>query len=1431
MDGVTPNSHVSGIVGNVEIRLDEDHEDPRTELDSHANMVVLGAHCFIFEWSGKTCAVQPFTSDLGTLKSVPIVDAAIAYDCPITHLSYVLLIRNALYMPNLKHNLIPPFLMREAGLVINDTAKIHCPDPTPLDHAVSFPDKELIIPLHLNGIFSFFHTRKPNEEELESLDKIFITPDSSWWNPYCRSFELNERSMTQYDGEITPLERQTRLLHDNQTTESFVSSVSLEQYDATVDTVAEHAFVAEDHKPAIGQDEDFLNALENRAEISKAMSTLGTIGSSSSQEDLFDGPSIYPIGLLENKLKTILSDMEFEGTMAHLNAVRSMSQKGVTAEQLSKIWMIDETLAKGALDKSTQLCKRHTDSNLSRNFSTNDRMLRYKRLRSVFFTDTLVAINTKSLRGNLYAQIFVSDKGYVAVYPMRSQSEFKQALHWFCKEVGVPASLVMDGHKAQRNLSTKKFCHQVGTIMRVLEVGTPWANRAELYIGLLKEAVRRDLRDSHAPKVLWDYCLERRAHIHNFVPRPLFQNQGETPHNVTFGEQGDISNVCTFSWYDWVYYRNPGNFPNARECLGRALGPAKNEGSEMSQWVLTAQATVVPRRTLRSLTDTELRSETEKRRRDIFTDVISQRLGDSLETPSKLNYNEYVAYEDGELGHPQLDKVDEDPLNEDGKAAFEKPLTDVWINAEVSLPQGEKLQPAKVIGRTKSATGDIIGTYDPNPLMNTLVYDVEFPDGIVREYSANTIAENIYNQVDSDGYHSSTLVSIVDYKKLPNALSKDDMYVTTQSGQRRARKTSKGWDLLVSWLDGSESWVPLSIVKQSYPIEAAEFAVSVGIDKEPAFSWWVPYTLRKRDTIVSAVKARVKRVTHKYGVEIPRTVAEALKLDEINGNTHWRDAIDKEMTNLKVAFDILNEGTPMKPGYSKASGHIVFDVRMTLERKARWVKDGHKTPEPEMSTYAGVVSRESVRIALTYAALNLLDVCACDIQNAYLQSPSSEKHYIICGPEFGLENVGKRAIIVRALYGGKGAGADYWRHVRSAMDDMGFTSCKADPDVWFRPGTKENGTDYYQYVLLYTDDILAIMVNPETFIRDELSRKFVVKEKSIGQPTQYLGNKVSKVTMENGVLAWCFSSSQYIQNAVKNVETFLAKTSKKLPPNPKSPWTTNYRPEVDISPELGNANAAYYQSLIGILRWICELGRVDITMETSAMASMMASPREGHLNQLYRMFAFLKARHNGAMVFDPTVPDINDTLFQREEWSATAYSTKREEIPGNMPTPRGVGFLMRAFVDSDHAGDLITRRSRTGFIIFLNSAPIYWNSKKQGSVETSSFGSEFMALKNCCEYIRGLQYKLRMMGIPVELPTYIFADNQSVLKNSTLPHSTLKKKSSSIAFHFVREGTARDEWRLTYLNTHLNPSDMLTKSLPGGEKRTLFTSFILHYVN
>ena len=84
------------------------------------------------------------------------------------------------------------------------------------------------------------------------------------------------------------------------------------------------------------------------------------------------------------------------------------------------------------------------------------------------------------------------------------------------------------------------------------------------------------------------------------------------------------------------------------------------------------------------------------------------------------------------------------------------------------------------------------------------------------------------------------------------------------------------------------------------------------------------------------------------------------------------------------------------------------------------------------------------------------------------------------------------------------------------MDKMGFESCKADPDILFRSDIKDDGTDYYQYVLLYTDDILAIMQKPEDFIRHDLGKRFVVKPKYIGPPTQYLGNKVSYVTLDNG---------------------------------------------------------------------------------------------------------------------------------------------------------------------------------------------------------------------------------------------------------------------------------------------------------------------------
>ena len=190
-------------------------------------------------------------------------------------------------------------------------------------------------------------------------------------------------------------------------------------------------------------------------------------------------------------------------------------------------------------------------------------------------------------------------------------------------------------------------------------------------------------------------------------------------------------------------------------------------------------------------------------------------------------------------------------------------------------------------------------------------------------------------------------------------------------------------------------------------------------------------------------------------------------------------------------------------------------------------------PDPIDSNFAGVCSRDSVRIVFTYAALNALNMYAADIKSAYLQAPTSEKHFIRCGEEFPIEMRGRIALIKRALYGGKSAGSDYWKHMRTCMDHLGFKSCKSDPDVWMRAAVKPDGGKYWEYVLLYVDDALCCSCNPKDVLEKEIGKFWTMKKGSIGPPNIYLGNKVSKVKLENGVSCWAFSSAQYVHAAVK----------------------------------------------------------------------------------------------------------------------------------------------------------------------------------------------------------------------------------------------------------------------------------------------------------
>lgn len=224
------------------------------------------------------------------------------------------------------------------------------------------------------------------------------------------------------------------------------------------------------------------------------------------------------------------------------------------------------------------------------------------------------------------------------------------------------------------------------------------------------------------------------------------------------------------------------------------------------------------------------------------------------------------------------------------------------------------------------------------------------------------------------------------------------------------------------------------------------------------------------------------------------------------------------------------------------------------------------------------------------------------------------------------------------------------------------------------------------------------------------------------------------------------------------------------------------------------------------------------------MASYMAAPRKGHLQAVFHIFAYLKHHKRSKIVFDDSYVDLPPPMTP--DWS-DFYPDAREAIPFDAPEPRGKSVQTICFCDASHGGDQITRRSRTGVLLYVNRSLVNWLSKRQNSVETSTFGSEFSALKTAMEMVIALRYKLRMMGVPLEGPTCFRVDNQSVVRNASVPQSTLRKKSNSIAYHFVRENIAAGTGYVEYEPTDSNLSDILTKT-HAGPKRAALASMILH---
>ena len=430
------------------------------------------------------------------------------------------------------------------------------------------------------------------------------------------------------------------------------------------------------------------------------------------------------------------------------------------------------------------------------------------------------------------------------------------------------------------------------------------------------------------------------------------------------------------------------------------------------------------------------------------------------------------------------------------------------------------------------------------------------------------------------------------------------------------------------------------------------------------------------------------------------------------------------------------------------------------------VAGGHKTDPPKEDTYSGVVSTESVKIGFVIGDLNDLTACAGDIGSAYLNGITREKVYIIAGPEFGPDLHGKILIIYKSLYGLKSSGARFHENLSATLRKLGFTPSKADADLWM----KDCGT-HYEYLARYVDDILVWSKDPLK-IMEELKKTYTLK--GIGSPEYFLGGNVEELgpEWEKEGIKTALSAKTYIKNIIKKNAEMCGIGSFK---SQKSPMAEEYHPEEDTSPLLDAKGISKFRALIGSANWIITLGRFDIAFAVNTLARYSAGPREGHFKALMRVFGYLDNTPNGRIIIDPNLHDRSKYNPARREAWEELYPDAKEDIPTDMPIPKGKKVQLTVFVDADHARDKVTRRSVTGILVLINNTPVKFYCKRQRTVETSTYGSELVAARIAVETILELRYTLRMLGVPVEDTSVLLGDNTSVIVNTTMPSSMLKR--------------------------------------------------------
>ena len=1364
-----------------EISIHADANPPRSwpssvESDNHADTWCLGPNFTVTEWTGQVCNVSGFNDKI-TETGIRVATGFTIYEDSITGVSHLLQVNQGLDMRHvLNHTLANPNQTRDHGVS-------WCDDAYDEFRKLGINHDGTYIPFQLVGSTVQFASRPPSLDEIHELyDKRLVLTSDAEWNP--KDLRPPKRKASEM-----------RIVRSTNLTEIASMRRDVDNMSLRVCSHMERdAGYIQD-----GNDNRYLSG------ISTALTD-----------------------------ETLLPRMISNVNIAKIASKTRHSD--ISPESLSRKWRIGLETSRATLAQTTQQGIRTAIRPISRRYRTDLQSKKINRIRASVFTDTCF-VNVKSMKQNTCYQGYSCDN-LIRIYPMRSQTDAAQSLIDFAHEVGAPDTITSDEAPLLQGPQClfRKNANFLHSALYSAEAGTQKQNRYEGENGILKARWKSQMREYNIPKRLWDYSLQYEAQILSMIARG---SDGIPGLERVTGNRVDITEWLDFTMWDrvWIMDEPDGSSPPK---LARWLGVSHRVGSALCYFVIKANGQIESRTTVQHVTEDDLNTPGIKEQIDAFDKSLNEKVNDeNFLLPQGEDVYDDLFDDDRDDNNTINDQLTDLPALAE-RDDVDDGAFDSLVGAEVMLPNehADGHISGTVLKRATDRIGNNLGRKHELPALDSRMYVVKLTDGTERELQHNLIAQNIFAQCDSEGRQYLLLDEICDVRSDDTAIKLDDPCATTRShnGNIHRKKTTKGWEFLCSWKDQTQTWVPLKDIMASNPLEVAEFAVSRGLEEVPAFAWWVEHTLSTRKRIIDKVKTRYWKQEFKFGIRLPKSVEEALRFDQENGNDLWTKGIEKEMKTVKVAYHPYRDSNNYEPtatelrnnrqkwlvGYKEVTCHLIYDIKLDgyFTRKARYVANGSKTEWPKSMTYSSVVSRESVRIAFLAAGLNGLKISACDISGAYLNAPVGEKVYFIAKIECGIANKGRVMIIVRALYGLKSS-AKAWRTFFSkTLDSMGYKSCLADPDVYMKPMTDHKGNKYWSYMLVYVDDCLLVHHEPDP-VMEELKTHYSLKNDTHGPPERYLGANVEMFQLGDGTSYWSMHPRDYVVQSVKLVQGWCVEDKRPWKKKRKNAMQHNYLPELDTSRELGDDLGTRYQQMIGILRWAVELGRIDIITEISHMSSFNASPREGHLEALYQIFEYLGNHETGGrVVYDSLYPPgLDESRFEDANWSEV-YGDVEEAIPLNVPEARGNNINITMYCDASHAGCKLTRRSQTGIIILLQGAPIVWYSKKQQTVEASTFGAEFVALRVACEMNDALRYKLRMMGFPLNNETSVYCDNQAVVHNTTKVESTLKKKHLSVCYHFVRESCAKGAIRIAYESTTTNLADICTKIMSWFQKKT-----------